>query len=57
MAEKELKEKGQAKKKAPEEITFRCQSCDKYKLLEDMRVITRFFPLLVVCRECEKEMR
>jgi len=57
VAEEELKEQGKVKKKVPREITFRCQSCDKYKLLEEMRVITRFFPLLVVCRECEKEMR
>ena len=57
MAEKELKKESQGKKKASGEITFKCQICDKYKLLEDMRVITRFFPILVVCRECEKEMR
>ena len=47
----------EAKEKAPEELTFRCQSCNKDKLLEEMRVITRFFPLLVVCRDCEKEIR
>ena len=58
MAEEELKVEDKTKrKKVPGEITFRCQSCDRYKLLEEMRVITRFFPLLVVCRECEKEMR
>jgi hypothetical protein len=45
------------KKKESGEITFRCQSCDRYKLLEEMRVITRFFPMIVVCRECEKAMR
>ncbi len=45
------------KKREPGEITFRCPSCDKYKLVEEMRVITRFFPILVVCQQCEKEMR
>ena len=57
MAEEALKEAGKTKRKGPGEITFRCQSCDKYKHLEEMRVITRFFPMLVVCRDCEKEMR
>ena len=57
MAEKELKKEDKTKKQVPREITFRCQSCEKYNELEEMRVITRFFPLLVVCRDCEKEMR
>jgi len=55
MTEEELKESD--KKKKSGKITFRCPSCDKYKLLEEMRVLTRFFPLIIVCRECEKEMR
>jgi len=38
------------------DITFLCPNCQKYKLLEDMRVITRFFPLIMVCRDCEKEI-
>jgi hypothetical protein len=50
------KKQDDVKEKAPEKITFRCRSCNKYKPLEDMRIITRFFPLLVVCRDCEKEM-
>lgn len=57
MVKEELKEAGKTKRKEPREITFRCQSCDKYKHLEEMRVITRFFPMLVVCRDCEKELR
>ena len=56
MAE-ELKEANKAKKQVPKKIIFRCQSCGKDRHLEDMRVITRFFPMLVVCQECEKEMR
>ncbi len=55
MTEKEATEAD--KKREPGEITFRCPNCDKYKRLEEMRVITRFFPILVVCRQCEKEMR
>jgi hypothetical protein len=57
MAQEELKEIDKKKRQKPREITFRCQSCDKFKPLEEMRVITRFFPILVVCQDCAKEMR
>jgi transcription elongation factor Elf1 len=56
MAE-ELQENDKAKKQKPLQITFKCQRCNKRKPLEDMRSITRFIPVLVVCRDCEKEMR
>jgi hypothetical protein len=39
------------------EITFQCQRCQRFEQLEEMRVITRFFPVMVVCRQCEKELR
>lgn len=45
------------KKRNPGEITFTCQSCHKEKPLEDMRTVTRFVPVLVVCRNCQKEFR
>ena len=57
MAEGESEKTDESRKQEAGEITFRCQSCDKYTLLEEMRVVTRFFPLIVVCRECEKQMR
>jgi transcription elongation factor Elf1 len=57
MTAEKTKQPDETKEKEPKAITFRCQHCDKEKLLEEMRVITRFFPLLVVCRECEKEIR
>lgn len=57
MAKEELKEADKKKRQKPREITFRCQSCDKFRPLEEMRVVTRFFPILVVCRDCAKEMR
>ena len=56
MAEEQAKSKGAGKPEAGE-VTFKCQNCDKYKNIEEMRIVTRFFPLMVVCRECEKEMR
>lgn len=43
--------------KVAREITFKCQSCGQYKPLKEMMVVTRFFPPLVVCQDCEKEMR
>jgi hypothetical protein len=57
MAAEELKEPGKTKKEGYGEITFRCRYCGKDRKLEDMRVITRFFPPMEVCRECEKEIR
>jgi len=43
--------------KGAKEITFKCQSCGQYKPLKEMMVVTRFFPPLVVCQDCEQEMR
>ena len=55
MAEK----KGTATKtdKQQPEVTFRCQRCEELRPLEDMRVVTRFIPVLIVCKQCEKELR
>lgn len=39
------------------EITFRCQRCGTLSPLEDMRSVTRFNPVLIVCKKCEKELR
>ena len=57
MAKEELKEADRTKGQKPRKIIFRCQRCKGHKPLEEMRVITRFFPLLVVCQKCEKELR
>jgi hypothetical protein len=35
------------------EITFKCDCCGQYKKIEDMRTVSRFFPLLIVCPDCE----
>ena len=56
MTTEDLKKTDKAKGKGPGKIVFRCQGCGKYKQLEEMKVIKRFFPMLVVCQECEKEM-
>jgi hypothetical protein len=57
MTADESKKSQKVKTQRSAEATFRCQSCQKLKPLEDMRVVTRFFPMPVVCRDCEKEMR
>jgi len=46
-----------AKTKKQKEITFRCQRCEVLRPLEDMRSVTRFIPVLIVCKKCEKELR
>ena len=38
------------------EVSFKCQSCGKMKKLTDMRVVTRFFPVMVVCADCERKI-
>ena len=43
--------------KETKEITFKCRFCGKPKPLDEMTVLTRFFPLIVACRDCEKKMR
>ena len=37
-------------------ITFKCKYCEKSKPLDEMVVLTRFFPPVVACRDCEKKM-
>ncbi len=36
------------------ETTFKCKFCGESKPLEEIVVLTRFFPPLIVCRDCEK---
>ncbi len=48
--EKEEESKGK-------EITFKCKFCERSKPLDEMVVVTRFFPPIVACRDCEKKMR
>lgn len=40
-----------------EQITFQCRVCEKPQTLDKMVVITRFFPPIAACRDCEKKMR
>ena len=49
------KKKGEESK--AKEVTFKCRVCEGSKPIDEMVVITRFFPLIVACRDCEKKMR
>ncbi len=57
MAGKTTKAAEKSKKPASPEITFLCRRCEKRKPLEEMRTVTRFIPLLVVCEDCARELR
>ncbi|MDP3879826.1 MAG: hypothetical protein Q8Q07_05935 [Dehalococcoidales bacterium] len=39
------------------EITFTCKLCEKSRPLDDMVVVMKYFPPVVVCRDCEKKIR
>ncbi len=54
MATKNIKNDEQPKAK---EVTFKCKFCEKSKPLNEMVILTRFFPPIVACRDCEKEMQ
>jgi hypothetical protein len=45
------------KKPAAPEVTFLCRRCEKRKPLADMKLVTRFVPVLVVCEDCAGELR
>ena len=57
MAGKTTTTSAKAKKPEPREISFLCRRCETYKPLADMRTVTRFVPVLVVCKDCAKELR
>jgi transcription elongation factor Elf1 len=44
-------------KQKPREIKFRCQRCEKEVPLQEMVSVTRFRPVLIVCRNCAEELR
>ena len=54
MADKETVE---TKERQENEVTFICQVCKKPWNIKDMRRVTRFRPVLIVCPECEPKLR
>ncbi len=57
MAETKKKQDAGKEKTEKEEVMFTCKNCQKQKPLSEMRTVTRFSPVLIVCRECQKELR
>jgi hypothetical protein len=57
MAGKSTKATEKSKKAEPREITFLCHRCQQHKPLAEMRTVTRFVPVLVVCQDCARELR
>ena len=38
-------------------VTFTCSRCHRLKPIQEMKIITRFRPVIVACQDCHKEMR
>jgi len=57
MTAKRPQEKEQSNSDETKEITFKCKYCGKNWPLDDMRTLTRFFPPVVACPDCEMKMR
>jgi transcription elongation factor Elf1 len=51
--------KSGSKMKKPEtaEVTFKCRRCEAEKPISEMTIVKRFRPVIVVCRNCDKELR
>ena len=45
------------KKPVAPEVTFLCRRCEKRKPLAEMKLVTRFVPVLIVCQDCARELR
>jgi predicted SprT family Zn-dependent metalloprotease len=57
MAAEATKSGKKAKKQKSGEVTFKCRLCEKQKPISEMRIMTRYRPVIVVCRDCEKTLR
>ena len=40
-----------------EGVNFKCKLCEKLIPLDEMVVLTGYFPPIVACADCEKKMR
>lgn len=49
--------KKQQEPEKTDKITFKCNFCEEEKPLNEMRILNRFFPPVVACRDCEKLRR
>jgi hypothetical protein len=51
------KEKAESGKPDDAEIKFRCRVCGRERPIHEMRTVTRFLPVLIVCENCAKALR
>jgi hypothetical protein len=51
------KTKVEAGKSEAQKVIFKCRLCGKDKPIEDMRSVTRFVPVLIVCNDCARTLR
>jgi flavoprotein len=57
MAKEASKGSSKVKTQAPQIITFKCRLCEAQKPITEMKIITRFRPVVIVCQDCEKWIR
>jgi hypothetical protein len=57
MAKEAPRESDKAKRRIPQEITFKCRLCETQKPITEMKIITRFRPVITVCQDCERKVR
>jgi hypothetical protein len=57
MAGETSKGGSKAKKQDTAQITFKCRLCEAEKPISEMKIVTRFRPVMVVCQDCEKQIR
>ena len=51
------KEKPENIKPGEGEIKFKCRVCGKEQSIREMRTVTRFIPVLIVCQSCARTLR
>jgi hypothetical protein len=56
MAEK-TGDKGKVMRPTETGICFKCQNCGREKPISEMRTVTRFVPMLIVCQDCARTLR
>lgn len=52
----EVENEAGAKAKKTKKVTFKCRFCERDRPLDEMMVLTKYFPPVVLCRDCEKKI-
>jgi hypothetical protein len=54
MAKKQAKEVKETPAEILAPVVFKCKVCGTDKPIEEMKVFTRYFPPMVMCKDCQK---